>query len=422
MYQIMIADDEITLREGLIHFIDWKSLDCEIAYAAPDGHSAIKYLEHNIVDIIITDIRMPGKSGLDLAQYVKEHKLPIKIIILSGYPDFHYAQKALRLGVADFILKDSPLDKIEDVVKKIIQQLKLDHLTTEKLELMQQSLTEEKEELRIKFFLDLIHDVPFTPEVLAQKQKLFCSGGTDLYCLLLQIRNMGQSDKIADAYSNAIIRFIENIYKPCLPTIFPLQSDTLCLILQNTTPLPEHPFAVTFRKLFAMTDHFQDYSLKIAVSAHHHSIYELNKAYLECCYCLKHHAGDGKKILFFQDEPNADHSTQNPIVQKAIRYMEANCHTTLVLSDIAAYVALNPSYLSRLFKKETGESITGYLTRCRIEKAKKLLEDETMRLSEIAESTGFHDVSYFSNTFKKMTGFTPSDYRTINTLLPDHYS
>ena len=93
--------------------------------------------------------------------------------------------------------------------------------------------------------------------------------------------------------------------------------------------------------------------------------------------------------------------------------MEQHCQKPLTLQDIAVHVGLNPSYFSRMFKQTTGDNVTTCLTKCRIAKAKELLADDSMRLSEIAEHTGFNDVSYFSNTFKKITGYTPSDYRTL---------
>lgn len=88
----------------------------------------------------------------------------------------------------------------------------------------------------------------------------------------------------------------------------------------------------------------------------------------------------------------------------------------LGLTDIADAVGLNASYLSRLFKKETGESITEHLTQFRIEKAKELLKDESLRLRDIAMAVGFNDVSYFSNTFKKIAGMSPTEFRMISEI------
>ena len=75
-----------------------------------------------------------------------------------------------------------------------------------------------------------------------------------------------------------------------------------------------------------------------------------------------------------------------------------------------------PAYLSRLFKKETGESVTEHLTLLRIEKAKKLLKDDSLRLRDVAMAVGFNDVSYFSNTFKKIAGTPPTEFRMISEI------
>ena len=96
MYRIMIVDDELIIREGISTFIDWAGLDCQIVHSASDGLEAIEFLQTTCVNIVITDIRMPGKNGLELAEYVQKYAPSTKLIILSGYSDFKYAQEALR--------------------------------------------------------------------------------------------------------------------------------------------------------------------------------------------------------------------------------------------------------------------------------------------------------------------------------------
>ena len=83
MYRIMIVDDELIIREGISTFIDWEGLDCQIAHSASDGLEAVEFLQTACVDIIITDIRMPGKNGLELAEYVRKYAPSTKLIILS---------------------------------------------------------------------------------------------------------------------------------------------------------------------------------------------------------------------------------------------------------------------------------------------------------------------------------------------------
>jgi Response regulator containing CheY-like receiver domain and AraC-type DNA-binding domain len=81
------------------------------------------------------------------------------------------------------------------------------------------------------------------------------------------------------------------------------------------------------------------------------------------------------------------------------------------LQSVAGEINVNPSYLSRVFKNETGENFIGYLTRIRIEKAQQLLRNKQLKVYEVAHMTGYPNTAYFSKIFKKATGVTPEEYR-----------
>jgi two-component system response regulator YesN len=74
-------------------------------------------------------------------------------------------------------------------------------------------------------------------------------------------------------------------------------------------------------------------------------------------------------------------------------------------------VYLNPSYLSRLFKKETGQSLSDYIGQVRMEEARRLLSQTNMKIVQVAEESGYRNVSHFAKMFKRMTGVTPQEYR-----------
>lgn len=92
--------------------------------------------------------------------------------------------------------------------------------------------------------------------------------------------------------------------------------------------------------------------------------------------------------------------------------MGKNCgDPSLSISQIAGLLGLSEGHLSHLFKKETGITVGAYLTRCRIQKAMGLLRQGKMKVYEVAESCGYRDITYFSGTFKKLTGMSPSEYQ-----------
>ena len=99
-------------------------------------------------------------------------------------------------------------------------------------------------------------------------------------------------------------------------------------------------------------------------------------------------------------------------VQEAMDYMVKNCgDSTLSVSQVAYALGLSEGHLSHLFKKETGSTVGNYLTRCRIQKAMGLLRQGKLKVYEIAEACGYRDITYFSGTFKKLVGMTPSEYQ-----------
>ena len=96
MIKILIIDDEPIIREGLRRTMDWERLNCSLVGEAENGIEAIEKIKCLQPDIIVTDIMMPGLNGLDLTKYIKENYPFIKIIFLTGYNDFTFAQQAIK--------------------------------------------------------------------------------------------------------------------------------------------------------------------------------------------------------------------------------------------------------------------------------------------------------------------------------------
>lgn len=112
MYKVLLVDDEIFVRKGLRNLMDWESLGYEICDEAGNGQEALEKIRRLEPDLVIADIRMPILDGLELIRRVTEEEAyRPSFIIVSGYHDFQYAQRALRYGVHDYILK--PIDETE---------------------------------------------------------------------------------------------------------------------------------------------------------------------------------------------------------------------------------------------------------------------------------------------------------------------
>lgn len=122
MIKMLLCDDDEIILEGICKYIDWLSYGIELIGAVNNGKKAMQILEEEEPDLVITDIKMPYYTGLDIARAAKEKNPDIIVVVLSGYNDFEYARKAIKLGVLDFISKPIDLQELDNVLKKVTAQ------------------------------------------------------------------------------------------------------------------------------------------------------------------------------------------------------------------------------------------------------------------------------------------------------------
>ena len=118
--RVYIADDEVWIIIGLKKLIEKSGLPFQIIGEANNGVAALEEIEEKKPDILFTDIRMPGYNGLELMERLNEKGLPMKVVFISGYADFEYAQSAIRLGAFDYLLKPVDQDKLQEVLERLL--------------------------------------------------------------------------------------------------------------------------------------------------------------------------------------------------------------------------------------------------------------------------------------------------------------
>lgn len=123
MYKLLIVDDELHIRNGLVTLIEWEIYGIEIAGTAEDGMKAYLAIKELKPDLVLVDISMPNMNGLELIELCTHLDSPPKFIILSGYNDFAYVQKAIHLGALDYLLK--PIDQYQlcDAISSSVKKL-----------------------------------------------------------------------------------------------------------------------------------------------------------------------------------------------------------------------------------------------------------------------------------------------------------
>lgn len=138
MYRLVLIDDEELVLEHLSNCIDYAQLGIEICGTASNGNSGLELICLNNPDIVITDIKMPGLSGIDLLKTLSGFESPPEVIFVSGYSNFEYTKQAIQYGASDYILKPISPDELSQALQKaIVKILKKRKAAKERLELYQ---------------------------------------------------------------------------------------------------------------------------------------------------------------------------------------------------------------------------------------------------------------------------------------------
>lgn len=119
MYSVLVVDDEIRQREAIIKSVNWEKAGFKVVGDAENGIEALELLEKLEPDLILTDIKMPLMTGLELARKAREVRPAAKLVILSGYDDFEYAQEAFKYNVIRYLLKPISASEISEEFVKI---------------------------------------------------------------------------------------------------------------------------------------------------------------------------------------------------------------------------------------------------------------------------------------------------------------
>jgi two-component system response regulator DesR len=118
MIRILLAEDQAMVRGALTALLSLET-DIEVLGAAADGEAAWRELQRLKPDVLVTDIEMPGLTGLELAQRVQRHELPTKVVIVTTFARAGFLRRALDAGVCGYLLKDAPAEELAEALRKV---------------------------------------------------------------------------------------------------------------------------------------------------------------------------------------------------------------------------------------------------------------------------------------------------------------
>lgn len=143
MFRVLLVEDEPLELDVLKNYVRWSELGIDKVYTARGGRSALACIAENAPDIVITDIQMPGISGVELAKLIRAEGYTCKIVFLTGYDNFEYAKAAVQVHAEDYILKPFQVGEIEKLIERILKKIRLERRDREGSRLLQGKILEQ---------------------------------------------------------------------------------------------------------------------------------------------------------------------------------------------------------------------------------------------------------------------------------------
>jgi two-component system, response regulator YesN len=156
MYKMIIVEDDDIERAGLAEVVDWKSMSIEVVGAFEGSSDALKYVMENSIDILLTDIKLFGMDGLELARKIKEYIPKIKVIISSAFQEFEYARTAIDLDAYGYISKPVDMRELRNIIEKVLGTFRNEEAVWQESQRLKQIVSKSLPLLKDRFFHNLV--------------------------------------------------------------------------------------------------------------------------------------------------------------------------------------------------------------------------------------------------------------------------
>lgn len=463
MYKVILADDEPLILAGLRHKIDWSALGFEIVGECADGKELLDCVAAMNPDLLVIDIQMPHMTGLQVLNSI-QYVFPVPAIVISGFSEFAFVQEALHYKVIDYLLKPVSSSMLQEAVVKAKKQLDLSSIrgrqnaslmlqflranidSIPNLVLLRQlGLSGTKKYYWIVAFhhgCTMLHHVEqeivmlrndedtmiavIHSDILPENHESFLNkyfsfdGSAGIS---KPFQHLSQLPKAADEALEALETcwFKQGIFlwsteneeqsiKFYLSQLDKNKFDSaeisnLLSMLPNY--LIEHRLTVRsvesiYNTIIAQAeDDFQSSPL------HYQTWKEIKDKYKNADYML---ADLHQRLVPSLEVDNAI-SSSRAVVFKIKTMLQKDYAQPLTLKNMAARFHIDNSYLSTLFREETGKTFTAYLTDIRLQHACEYLRTTSLSNGKIAQLCGFTSDTYLKRVFRKVLGITPSVYR-----------
>lgn len=357
MLKIFLVEDEFIVREGIKN-IDWAANGYEFVGEAADGELAFPLIQKLMPDIVITDIRMPFMDGLELSKLVKQVLPATEIIVLTGHEEFEYAKEAIKIGIAEYLLKPISSEKLLVTIGEIAARIEEKRKDEEILQTYRKEMEEDTKRERSRLFADIISSEKSTLALFEDSRAL----GMDLlavcYCVILvQVRATKHEQ---GEYSRRIIAIEEELHgmeDPEKLLVFDRNLEGDAILLKADS---EETLAVQVESCVArMCDIFAEYAhvrYFIAVGESVRRFGEISVSFEQACHAFAHRfLSKESKVLYYR---NLERDTQVQVVEPTMRQMKVSHYERGRINDFIRTGELGEiRFFVEEFAKELGRAV-----------------------------------------------------------------
>jgi len=408
LYTVVVADDEDELREAVCAMLPWRELGFRLVGSAGNGLDALQLVEKHAPDLLLTDIRMPFISGIELARQVREVRPATNIAFLSGYDDFEYAKQAIRYNIISYMLKPLTINGLAEELRAIRRKIDA------QFDLFRQAAPSAAGQ-ELSALMSLALDPCAVPEESARTEEyarqcgvLRDGDGRPLYtvmvsALLNEDGGMDTPPSFAapvDRLASKYLRSVSFFSRGKVVTVLlgsPADFEDCLYILADEIP--------------QMAGRVLGSRCRVGVSRTTGDLNALHGAYREAMEALRQGDGAEGGAQFIGDlEPAVKGGSL--LCRRALEALDQHyMDPGLSLVSLSGMLDVSPNHLSACIKKYAGETFINTLIRKRMEAARELLANSPLKVREVAQRCGYTDQHYFSYCFKKYCGESPNSMR-----------
>lgn len=410
LYTVVVADDEDELREAVCTMIPWQDYGFRLVGSAGNGLDALQLVEKYEPDLLLTDIRMPFISGIELARQVREVRPATNIAFLSGYDDFQYAKQAIQYNIISYMLKPLTLDGLGAELRRIHQKIDAQFAM-----FRQTAPRSDGQDRKAAMLMPLVLDDYGEPEREEQTEEYARQCGLlrdedDKPCYTVMVSTLLNEDG-SNETSPAFVFSVDRLAAKYLRSVsFFAWGKVISVILGNPSDFEEYLHILT-DEIPQMASRVLGKRCRIGVSRMTKSLTALHGAYREAMEALRQGDGSESGAQFISDlSPSVKGGSL--LCKRALdalgqNYMDAS----LSLVSLSGMLDVSPNHLSACIKKYAGETFINILIRKRMEAARELVCGSNLKVQEISRRCGYTDQHYFSYCFKKYCGESPNALR-----------